>query len=163
MLERVINFIIKKMAQLSAITMAAMVLYITVHALLRYTVGRGLPSTYPLIQNLMVIVVFLALAQAQVEKQHIRITFLTEKLSARLARVLDYLVYLVAVVFLFGMFWGGKSSLLESLAMKEYFQGSIPIPVFPARLAVVIGSAFILIRFILELIQKITGSGSATD
>ena len=158
MFERVINFIIKKLAQLAAVAMAAMVFYITVHALLRYTVGRGLPSTYPLVQNLMVVVIFLALAQAQVEKQHIRITFLADKLPGGLRVALDYLVYLVAVIFIFGMLWGGSVTLLESLATKEYFQGSIPIPVYPARLAVVIGSGFLLIRFVYELIQKITGS-----
>jgi TRAP-type C4-dicarboxylate transport system permease small subunit len=158
MLERSLNFIIKKLAQLSAIVMGVMILYITVHALLRYTIGRGLPSTYPLIQNLMVIVVFFALAQAQVEKQHIRITFLTDRLSGKLGTALDYLVYLVAVVFLFGMLWGGKVSFQESLSIKEYFAGSIRIPVYPARLAVVIGSAFILIRVIFDLIQKISGS-----
>ena len=163
MLVRGINFFIRILDKISAVFLGLMAVYITVHALLRYTLGRGLPSMYPIIQNLMVIVVFFALAQAQVEKQHIRITFVRDKLSDKAAKGLDIFVYIVAVMFLFWMFWGGKASLQECLEIKEYFPGSIPIPAFPARLAVVIGSIFIFVRFLVEIIEKIIGSRSSKN
>jgi TRAP-type C4-dicarboxylate transport system permease small subunit len=155
MVIRSINMIIRIFDKIAAIVMGLIVAYVTIHALLRYTIGGGLPSEYPIVQNLLVIIVFASLAQAQVEKQHIRIDFLKNLLPETAKKLLDSFVYIVAAMFLFLLVWGSKMSFQEALAIREYFTGSINISTLPARLAVLLGSLFLLVQFIVEIIQAI--------
>lgn len=155
MINRGLNFTIKKFDQISAIILAFLVLYITCHTILRYLFGYGMPSVYPITQVCLAIIVFLSIPQAQVQKEHVRITYFTDKLRGPIAKAIDFLVHLAAIAFLLGMTWGGWVSLMYSISVQEVYTGTINISVLPARVALVIGSLFFLIRIILDLIQRI--------
>jgi len=153
MMENAINFMIRKLTSLSAILLGVMVAYVTLHAILRYFFSGGLPSVYPLVQILLVAIVFLALPLSQLQKEHIRITFLSDKMGGKIGIILEYIVYLAAIMFAGFMCYGGWTSLVRSISIGEYYQGTINITVIPARLAVFAGSLLFIIRLLFDLLQ----------
>jgi len=152
-MENAINFLIKKLTSLSAILLGVMVGYVTLHTILRYFFSGGLPSVYPLVQVMLVAIVFLSLPLSQLQKEHIRITFMTDKIGGKIAIILEYIVILSATMFAVLMCYGGWTSFVQSVSIGEYYQGSVNITVIPARLAVFVGSLFFTIRLLFDIIQ----------
>jgi TRAP-type C4-dicarboxylate transport system permease small subunit len=124
----------------------------TIDVAMRYTFARALPGTLEISQVLLVILVFLSLAQVQKNKEHITIDFLFNKAPSTIKFYWEIGTYFVSLGFFLILFWESIAFFRESLAIREYFGTAIRVPIFPGKAAIVIGSGLAII----ELIRDIT-------
>lgn len=143
-----------RLAALETSSWIALVLTVltTIDVALRYTFAGALPGTLEVSQVLLVILVFLSLAQVQRNKEHITIDFLFNRAPSRIKVYWEIVTYLLSLGFFLMLFWESIAFLRESLAIMEYFGAAIRVPIFPGKAAIVIGSGLAII----ELIRDIT-------
>jgi len=115
-------------------------------------VGRPLVGTHEITETLMVIAIFLALASAQQQNAHIRVELFTRQLgvSQQAAFTVFGLVCSAACFALIAYF--GWSSTFRSIASGEFRQGQLGFPVWPARMALALGSTLMVAQCLSEII-----------
>lgn len=133
---------------------------IVVEVTARYVFKRPLLGYIDLIELMMVGVVFCTLALCQRERGHIRmemfmVTVLKGGLSYRAMEFFHLLVSLVS----FGVivFFGVKAA-LHAYAIGDV-TGSVLLPTWPTRMLAAIGSISLCVRFIVQMLQSLTGTG----
>ena len=110
-----------------------------------------LPGVYELTETLMVMSAFLALALAQANRGHIRVTLFVGLLAPRLRAFFDVVGSVLTAVLFVGIAWFGWVSAVHSFNVGEFSPGSLPLPLWPARLALAIGASFMVIQSLADL------------
>lgn len=118
----------------------------------RTTTGRALPGTVDYSELLMVAVVFLALAMTQRDGGHVSVNLVTARLPDTVARWMRVTGLLVAAVLMLWLTVAATQEAIGSYARNEIRFGLLRIPVWPARAAIPVGCA----ALVLELVASIT-------
>lgn len=118
----------------------------------RTTTGRALPGTVDYSELLMVAVVFLALAMTQRDGGHVSVNLVTARLPDAVARWMRVTGLLVAAVLMLWLTVAATQEAIGSYARNEIRFGLLRIPVWPARAAIPVGCA----ALVLELVASIT-------
>ncbi len=96
-------------------------------------------------------------------KAHVRVDLLVEKFSRPVQRWIDILGYLI---FYFPFAWvfltRTYSFAMRSWAQGEKTYGSVQIPVYPLKIAMVVAAALLLLQGISELLKLILNKDEAT-
>jgi TRAP-type C4-dicarboxylate transport system permease small subunit len=103
----------------------------------------------------LVAVVYLGQMTTTWDGQHIRVTFITERLSIATARWLRIAVAFVCSGLLVWMIVATTTKAVTATEAGEYRFGLIPIPVWPARILIPVGLFAMLLLIILQLIQLV--------
>lgn len=159
---------------LGGITVAAMAVLVSANVLSRYFFSRSVPSVLEMTEFLLPFPIFLGLACVQLDRRHLRVEVLVLRLPARIQAVLD-LVACLAGCFAFSLLaWQTSLSAVNSWLYNEVSQGELPIPLYPVRFLLAVGSVLMilqLLRDMLELLRKLisrrqdhqTGLGANAD
>lgn len=138
----------------------ALMLLVTADVFLRYFIGKPLVWAHDVVSlYLLPAVFFLMLSDSFREGAQVRVDILRDHLPTRLRAFTDaigHLATLVAVV-LIGI--GAGWQLLEAWRAEEVVAGSIPWPVWPSFLLVVLGSAMLALRLAAACVGE-TGPGA---
>ncbi|GAB5467452.1 MAG: hypothetical protein Kilf2KO_04820 [Rhodospirillales bacterium] len=113
-----------------------------------------LPGVYELTETLMVMSAFLALALAQANDGHIRVTIFVGLLSPRWRALLDLFGALLTALLFIAIAWFGWASAIHSFAVGEFSPGSLPIPIWPARLALALGASLMVVQSAVDLARN---------
>ncbi len=137
----------------SAVTILAALL-LTAEVLSRAIFDQSIRGLFEIMQPLVVLIAFLGLAEAERAGDHIRVTILTDRLPRRaklgvhtLALVLSGLIVLWMLV----MSW---IELDKSIARGEFASGLLDIPVWPARVVIVIGLGALFLMYVQRSIES---------
>ena len=116
-----------------------------------------IPGTLNYIEELNVALVFLALGYVTVERGHITILVIENKISRGFRNALYGLGYILS--FLLGVFLSWRSFiLLETYIVESQLKSGIfQFPLWPFALTMFLGFTFMTIGFILVFIRMITG------
>ena len=107
---------------------------------------RPVPGTVELTRALMVFCIMLGLAQAEAEGKHIRVEVAIDLLPVRWRRYFNVLAPLSMAILFAAIAWGGWDMLRQSIANREYAEGLIKIPFWPARLALAVGATMMVLQ-----------------
>jgi len=144
---------------LGALLIAALLLLIVVDVLGRNLFGRPLPGTPELVTLSILVIVFLLAPEAVARGRLARSNALQRGLAAtrpRLARVLAH-AHDLAGMLAFSIVLIGTWPLLIRAIVRDEFVGSIGefiAPVWPVRLAVLVGSGLLVIEFARRLCRR---------
>lgn len=153
MLPRVLYSIGATAAALSTLLIFLLMLLVTADVVGRYVFNSPLPGTFEISESAMVFVVFLAFAHAEARGQNIRISLLTSRLSLHQQAFFEVLAAL-AGMFLFGLIgWQTWGPAVESWAIREYMSGPAPLPIYPSKLVLPVGSFLLVTRFAVSLVS----------
>lgn len=155
-LRRRVHSVSSLFALLSALCVVALMVITTVDVLRRIATGRALPGGNEISELLMVGMVFLGLAYAQYRKEHVSVSVLTGRMPARSAAVLRAIGIVTVLVFLFWMMVASNGEALRSLASGEYRFGLLQVPMWPARIAIPIGVAWLIVETLIDLWDVVT-------
>ncbi|TAK82493.1 MAG: TRAP transporter small permease [Betaproteobacteria bacterium] len=155
-----LNLIALVMASLSILVMT---LIGGIDVLSTAALGKPIATVYELTQTLMVLVVFLALGHLQLTDGNIAIDVLPNKLRPRGKRFHAALVQFVALVSFAALTWQAWLMALDSWSIKEYSMGLVAFPLYPAKFAVVIGSALTVLCCAAKLFEILAGLPPASD
>lgn len=129
--------------------------------------GFGTPviGAYELIETLMVITIFMSIAAAQQQGAHINVELVTKLLGPRVQVVL-MLFGLICSGALFGLIaYFGWFATLKSFASGEIRQGQLGFPVWPARMALALGSSLMVLQCAVQFVGTLRAllAGRASD
>ena len=117
--------------------------------------GQPIAGTRELTESTMVLIVFGALAYAQIRRSHIRVELLYTRLSARGRAAMDIVADIAALVFFGLMCWQAVGEAQYSYQLGEVTDGRIEVPLIPARFILVAGTAIMIVRLVFDLIADI--------
>lgn len=117
--------------------------------------GTPVPGALEVTESTMVLIVFGALAFAQMQRAHIRVEILYGYAGPRTKAFMDAVTHLVALVFFALLAWQGYGEALYGWEIREATLGYIRFPLYPARWLLVLGTALLLLRLALDLISDL--------
>ena len=135
-------------------TMAAMFLG-TIEVVGTQILKRPIPGALELTESTMVLIVFGALAYAQIRRGHIRVELVYTKMGPRVQAAMDVFANLAAMVFFGLLLWQSYHEAVYSLQIGEATVGLIRFQLFPARLILSVGTALLLLQLVLDTIVDI--------
>jgi TRAP-type C4-dicarboxylate transport system permease small subunit len=115
---------------------------------------KSVPGALDISEELMVLVTLLPLAFVALERGHIRITLLTERLSPGIRYVLQIIQYVIATLITGFITWRvfvGFQQTVKTMDLKE----GIDLPLWPANLATVIAFGFLTLVWALLLAKTL--------
>jgi TRAP-type C4-dicarboxylate transport system permease small subunit len=115
--------------------------------------NRPLDATVEATQALMVVAAFMGLGVLHQRRAYIAVDLLRENSSIPVRRFLDCLS-LVLMGGYFGLIaWRGWIAAFESLAVREYSNGILRIPLYPSKFALAVGVTIATLYCVLELLK----------
>ena len=125
------------------------------------------PGPRELTESTMVLIVFGALAYAQIRRAHIRVELVYFQMPPRIRAAMDVITDLAAMTF-FGLILSEAISEAQySFQIGEATAGLIRFPLWPARFVLAAGCALVILQLALHLIQDLirikTGEGLEND
>lgn len=103
--------------------------------------GKSVPGIMEIVVLLMVVVTFLAFANTQSLKGHIRVQFLTQRLSQQAQATLEVVLYLIILGFICLVLWQSIEGAYYSWEINEMRFSYIWFPTWIAKLFVPVGLA----------------------
>ncbi|MEM9357357.1 MAG: TRAP transporter small permease [Pseudomonadota bacterium] len=114
-----------------------------------------LPGAKELTESTMVLIVFGALTYAQIQRSHIRVELLYTRMGPRGRAVMDVIADIAALLFFSLMLWQAINEALFSIQLKEATVGLIRFPLYPARIILAAGTALLIVRLLIDLLQDL--------
>jgi TRAP-type C4-dicarboxylate transport system permease small subunit len=117
--------------------------------------GEPLPGYFELTEVSMVLIIFFSLAYVQRERRHISMTALTESLPPKVQRPLEVLALLIAIFATFMITWAGGAAAWNSVRVGEWYPGLVRFPVYPWKIALVLGASTLLMKLTADLVKSL--------
>jgi TRAP-type mannitol/chloroaromatic compound transport system permease small subunit len=117
--------------------------------------GWPVPGAKEITESTMVLIVFGALAYAQIRCSHIRVELLYTHTGPRVQAAMDVFADTAAMVFFGFLLWQAIFEAMKSWRIDETSDGLIVFPLYPARWILVAGVIFLLAQLILDLIKDL--------
>jgi TRAP-type C4-dicarboxylate transport system permease small subunit len=114
-----------------------------------------LPGARELTESTMVLIVFGALAYAQIQRSHIRVELLYSRMGPRTKAVMDVLADAAALLFFSLLLWQAVNEAILSWELNEATVGLIRFPLYPARIILVAGTGLLILRLLIDLIEDL--------
>ena len=110
------------------------------------------PGPFEITESTMVLIVFGALAYAQIRRAHIRVELIYTHVGPRVQALMDVFADVAALTFFGLMLWQAQNEALYSYQIGEATVGLIRVPLYPARFILAAGTGLLVIRLVLDLI-----------
>jgi TRAP-type C4-dicarboxylate transport system permease small subunit len=117
--------------------------------------GKPVPGALEVTESTMVLIVFGALAYAQIRRAHIRVELLYAAVGNRAKGCMDAVAHATALVFFALLAWQGFGEASYSWEISEATLGTIRFPLYPARSLLVVGTALLLVQLVLDVIADL--------
>lgn len=116
-------------------------------------VGHPIPGGLELAELLMVVVVFLALPEAEARGRHITIDIVSSRLPKALSRPLALFSAALSLLFYGAMTWQAWRLFAGSWAIREATSGLVHFPVYPAKALFALALSAVTAICILNLVR----------
>ena len=110
------------------------------------------PGPRELTESTMVLIVFGALAYAQIRRAHIRVEIFYLRAGPRARAAMDVVTDLAAIAFFALVLWQAVLEAQYSLQIGESTVGLIRFPLWPARITLAAGCALVILRLLVDLV-----------
>ena len=154
--ERWIRRLSFVLAGVAAVVLAFMMFLMVTDVFCRYLLNRPILGAFEITEFMMMILVFFAIAHAQVRKAHISVDVLVLKLSKRTQQIFQAIGSLLGLGLFSLMTW---QIVLHALKVYRAHQRSIDLglPVFPFTLMAALGTAIFCLTLIVSALRSATG------
>jgi TRAP-type C4-dicarboxylate transport system permease small subunit len=154
-LRRAVDASARFMAHVAVACIVIMLFATIADVMRRGLTGSPIRGVVELSEVAMVAIVYLSLGLAESRRAHVSVTLLIDRLSARSAAIVNGigLLIVIAVVAWMVVVTGERAE--ASIAVQEYRFGLVRIPVWPARLMIVLGLLVYLFALIFRLVDTV--------
>jgi TRAP-type C4-dicarboxylate transport system permease small subunit len=115
--------------------------------------GKPLDATVETTEALMVVAVFMGIGQMHKRRLYIAVDLLRAHGGPRVRHALDLLTLLLMGLYFSLFAWCGWKDALASLAVREFSNGLIRIPLYPSKFALAIGMSIGVLWCIVEMLK----------
>jgi TRAP-type mannitol/chloroaromatic compound transport system permease small subunit len=156
--------IVRWAAVLAGVVTFAIMWVIDINAFTRKFLNAPLPAGVEIVQALLPVAIMLPFAWALASNHHVRSEFLTSRLSGRANRYLEGFWMLVGFFLFAAVTYGTWQYALRSYNMGEQAWGAtLRFPIWPAKMAVCLGTLLICLQFAVEAMARFCGLDSDPD
>ncbi|HWL59704.1 MAG TPA: TRAP transporter small permease [Microbacteriaceae bacterium] len=142
-----------------AIASTCLLMGVTViDVVLRSTTGRGIPGAIEITEVFLVVAAYLGMMTAARDGMHISATLVTDRLPVRVARVTRTIGSVISALILLALIYATSARALVSLGAGEFRFGLVSVPIWPARIAIVVGLCGLVVAIVLQLAQQLMRS-----
>ncbi|MDP6391308.1 MAG: TRAP transporter small permease [Alphaproteobacteria bacterium] len=117
--------------------------------------GQPIHGAKEITESTMVLIVFGALAYAQIRRAHIRVELIYTHVGPRGQAAMDVIGDLAALVFFGFLIWQCTGEAMLSWCIGEAADGLLRFPLYPARWILVVGTGLLMARLALDLIHDL--------
>jgi len=143
------------MAFISGLTIAVMMLSTTLDASARYFFNSPISGIFELNEVILVICVYMGLAWTQIERGHIRVTALVQRIPERAHCYLNLVAWIISFLFVFLLGYQTCLGAIDSIRIWEFRWGSVQMPIWWAKSLVPIGCWMLNIQLIIDIWKEI--------
>lgn len=129
----------------------------------RYLFNKPLPSVVETAAAAMAFIVFLTFAYTEAMDRHIRVNVLVRHFPKPVRGLVEIFVYLVCITFFSLLFWDTWQHALQSWHVREYMTATVPLPLYPSKFVVPIGTALLVFQFLINLARSVASVLSTTE
>jgi TRAP-type C4-dicarboxylate transport system permease small subunit len=146
--------VLQAFAILAGVSAFAIMWIIDINALSRKILNAPLPAGVELTQSLLPVVIMIPFGYAMLRRDHVNTVLLTSRLPPRVARTIDTFWMLVGFVLFALVTYGTFKYALRAYSINEQVWGAtFRFPVWPAKMAVSLGTLLLAIQCLLEVIH----------
>ena len=109
------------------------------------------PGAYEITESTMTLIVFGALAYAQIRRSHIRVELVYTHMGPRVQAAMDVLADVAGLVFFGLLLWQAANEAQYSYQINERTVGLVRFPLYPARFMLAAGAGLMILRLLLDL------------
>jgi len=136
-------------ALVAAVSLMLMMLQTVLDIVLTQLLARPIEGNLEVISYYhMVLVVFLPLALVELKHEHIHVDLFISALPRRAQNIIYVIASTLAAVFVGMLFYQTLADAISAWKISEVVMGSIPVPIWPARWALPIGFAALVLALI---------------
>ncbi|MCL4441844.1 MAG: TRAP transporter small permease [Firmicutes bacterium] len=129
-LTGLVNGLSRVMDRIAGFCMVAVMVLVVVNILLRTIFNRPILGTYDFVMLLTAVIIGLALAYCAVQNSHIAVSFLVDRLPARIQTAVD-IVMNMAALFFWGLCAWQVAGYAGAMAASGVVSPTSQIPIFP--------------------------------
>lgn len=122
--------------------------------------GHPIPGALELAELLMVVIVFLALPDAEANNKHIAIDLVSSRLPHWLSRPLTILGAVLSLCFYGAMAWQAWRLFAYSWSIGEFTAGLVKFPVYPAKGLLVAALAVVTAVALANVVRSVFVAGN---
>ncbi|WP_231699381.1 TRAP transporter small permease subunit [Limnochorda pilosa] len=131
------------------------VLILTYEVIVRYVFDAPTQWAHDTSTLLLGVMYALTGAYGMVTKNHVGVDILSTRLSPRARATLDAVTSVFFFLFVGVIFWQGWRFFDASFARREFSLNNQAIPIYPAKLAIPLGAALLLLQGVAQLIRDV--------
>ena len=154
LLLKIVRWLSKGCAWLVSGLLCIVLFMVSIDSIGRYFFGSPIPGTLELSESVIVMIIFLTIPFCEMTSGHIRVTFIIDKMPEKSRMWLNNTINILAIVYFSLLCWRSWLIAWYSWSIRETSWGSYPIPLYPAKLSVSIGSGLMAIYLLLILIDS---------
>ena len=141
----------------SIVAIIAMMLLITVSVIGRYLFSLPIPGDLVMSEFLMVVVIFLPLAAVQAKREHVFVTFFTDRMNNNPKVVMETFGVVIGL-FIFTIIAAATfTDFHHAWTVGAYTEGEIEFPEAPPRFVVFFGIFLFAVRLLVDAVQSVVG------
>jgi C4-dicarboxylate transporter DctM subunit len=137
---------------ISGLFILVMMVLTTIDTFLRDVLDRPMSGVYELSSMMMVGILYLGISYVQSKRNHIRMDLLSSKLSPNNQMVLQLLADVIFLSLAVIITWQMGLKFLNAWTTGDYYYGVVRFPLWPAKLAICLGTALVSVRLISDII-----------
>lgn len=144
---------IQLMVAAAATALAAMMFLMAADVVGRYFFNSPIPGGLEMVEYFMAIIVPLAIAYCAIERSHVTVDLVTDKLPPALRTILRFIITLLSICFIGLISWQNFAYILETY-QSNLTSAVLEIPAFPFVAATAIGMAVYALVMASRLFSK---------
>lgn len=156
-MEKFVTGIARVLAVLAALSTVTLMLAIAVDVVARNVFNQSIPGMIELSETSLVFAVFLGLALAGANNEHVKVTLFTDRLGPKTAHRLRFVAWALSSVTLVWLIYATALRAAHAVAEGESRMGLMSWPLWPARLAIPVGLAALLLIAIVNVGRALKG------
>ncbi|MBT3330181.1 MAG: TRAP transporter small permease [Rhodospirillaceae bacterium] len=117
--------------------------------------GWPIPGVLEITESTMTLIVFGALAYAQIRRNHIRVELIYSHMGPRTRAAMDVAANVAAIIFFGFLLSEAIAEGMTSWRIRETADGLIQFPLYPARWILISGTVMLLLQLGLHTIQDL--------
>ena len=154
LLEKALHPTIRVINGVGTVVLGVMVLLTVADVLLRLFLDRPIRGAFEIVEFLMVMVVFSAMAYTGLLRGHIVIQILSSRLPECPRAILDSIADLISIGFCCLLIWQGIAQ-AQMTRLRNDISGVLSIPVSPFYYVVVLGMVLMGLVFLANLLDSV--------
>lgn len=158
----ILNVINKRLSELCGILLFIIIILLMVNVVSR-EVGYPIEGLSNLSVLVLISVVYLGLSTTEQTNQHAAVELLENKVSKKTKRWLDIFINIIKLLTIVIFFYASINNLMFSIETNEGFADVVHIPLWPSKLALLVGLFFFALQILVNLLKVMIDPNYADD